>query len=413
MYVACTTARQPHIGLSYEACYAKPRRLFVLQLVSISNDSVYSRPRAVLGLCASNSVSDKARYNTSYGVDKRMKHNSSPTDWLRRNWPDLIIGLALIAVIAGIVMTLLSGGAMLQFGSSNRPSSSTSREAPPITLAPSSQSLSTQSNEASQSANNSSSASDASAANSESSAPLVQSAPTVQPVIPGQSTNNQAGSSGQSASSSPATPAATSAAATAATPATPAPASPAQSRSGDFVVSVGAFRNPDNADNQAQQFRAQGYNVIRSQQGEWALVFVGPYNSQSEADRVAGQIRSRGHAATVYGPNEGSAAANLSAVATSSAATSTSSAATSSAAATTSNSNAASGESRFLQVGAYAVRESSFPQRERLESLGFSVIERTNSNGLLVLLVGPFNEGELASARARLDTEGVDHFTTR
>ncbi|HZW28410.1 MAG TPA: hypothetical protein VFF08_08125 [Trueperaceae bacterium] len=31
-------------------------------------------------------------------------------DWLRRNWPDLLIGVALIAVIAGIIATLISGG---------------------------------------------------------------------------------------------------------------------------------------------------------------------------------------------------------------------------------------------------------------------------------------------------------------
>ncbi|MBA2666654.1 MAG: hypothetical protein H0U69_06450, partial [Trueperaceae bacterium] len=31
-------------------------------------------------------------------------------DWLRRNWPDLAIGVALVAVIAGIVATLLTGG---------------------------------------------------------------------------------------------------------------------------------------------------------------------------------------------------------------------------------------------------------------------------------------------------------------
>ncbi|MBW6456410.1 MAG: hypothetical protein K0A98_11055, partial [Trueperaceae bacterium] len=31
-------------------------------------------------------------------------------DWLRRNWPDLAIGLALVAVIGGIIATLITGG---------------------------------------------------------------------------------------------------------------------------------------------------------------------------------------------------------------------------------------------------------------------------------------------------------------
>ena len=39
-------------------------------------------------------------------------------DWLRRNWPDLLIGVALIAVIAGIIATLISGGSF--FPSGNR-----------------------------------------------------------------------------------------------------------------------------------------------------------------------------------------------------------------------------------------------------------------------------------------------------
>ncbi len=33
-------------------------------------------------------------------------------DWIRRNWPDLLIAIALVAVIAGIIATLLSGGSL-------------------------------------------------------------------------------------------------------------------------------------------------------------------------------------------------------------------------------------------------------------------------------------------------------------
>ena len=37
-------------------------------------------------------------------------------DWIRRNWPDLLIGLALLLVIGGIIATLLNGGNFLPFG---------------------------------------------------------------------------------------------------------------------------------------------------------------------------------------------------------------------------------------------------------------------------------------------------------
>ena len=42
-------------------------------------------------------------------------------DWFRRNWPDVLIGIALILVIAGIVSTLITGGSPFPFGSGNRP----------------------------------------------------------------------------------------------------------------------------------------------------------------------------------------------------------------------------------------------------------------------------------------------------
>ena len=41
-------------------------------------------------------------------------------DWLRRNWPDLLIGVALVAVIAGIIATLISGGSFFPVGKNAR-----------------------------------------------------------------------------------------------------------------------------------------------------------------------------------------------------------------------------------------------------------------------------------------------------
>ena len=37
-------------------------------------------------------------------------------DWLRRNWPDLLIGIALVAVIAGIIAILITGGSFFTIG---------------------------------------------------------------------------------------------------------------------------------------------------------------------------------------------------------------------------------------------------------------------------------------------------------
>jgi len=42
-------------------------------------------------------------------------------DWLRRNWPDLAIGVALVGVIAGIVATLVTGGSFFPVGPTAQP----------------------------------------------------------------------------------------------------------------------------------------------------------------------------------------------------------------------------------------------------------------------------------------------------
>ena len=68
---------------------------------------------------------------------------------------------------------------------------------------------------------------------------------------------------------------------------------------------------------------------------------------------------------------------------------------------------AASG--RFLQVGAYASADSAEPQRQQLTSLGFSVTDRVE-DGLVKLLVGPFEGAELDAAQSRLEAAGIESF---
>src|SRR5690606_20145790 len=54
-------------------------------------------------------------------------------DWLRRNWPDLMIGVALVAVIAGIIATLISGGSFFPFGQGSGGSTPSTQPTTPIT----------------------------------------------------------------------------------------------------------------------------------------------------------------------------------------------------------------------------------------------------------------------------------------
>jgi tetratricopeptide (TPR) repeat protein len=52
-------------------------------------------------------------------------------DWLRRNWPDMAIGLALVAVIAGIVATLITGGSFFPVAPATPTPPSPTPTAPP------------------------------------------------------------------------------------------------------------------------------------------------------------------------------------------------------------------------------------------------------------------------------------------
>lgn len=169
-------------------------------------------------------------------------------------------------------------------------------------------------------------------------------------------------------------------------------------------MSVGAFGSMENAARLAEQFRAAGYPVLMGSQGNLNIVLVGPYATEAEARGVADRIRSGDFGVpdpTVYlfEPEEASDAAQAAPAATPAAPAVSS--------ATPAATPTVGG--RYLQVGAYGSRESSLPQRERLEGLGFAVTERVE-NDLVKLLVGPFDDAALSDAQARLEAAGIESF---
>lgn len=408
-------------------------------------------------------------------------------DWLRRNWPDLLIGVALIAVIAGIIATLISGGSF--FPSGNRTvetpdpgTTAVTSNVPPASSAPPGASSAAGDGDPSTTAagtaeqgeapRGSSLVSTPAAGADQAEAPASSAADAAEPaasataadtagdaglpvaVLPGQ-TGTDAG-----ASIAATQPAATTAAA--ATPSTSSPsgsvsstpsttaattagaASPAASNTivsasntpdAPYRVSVGAYANRDNAQRQAEAFAAAGYPVFIGQQGNLNIVLVGPYDSESEARTVADRIRSSDMGVsdpTVYefegdeGATSASAATSgssaSSSTVTSSVSSSTASASPAAASSTAGPSEAGADDDaliatapadaagvRYLQAGAYGTRESSLPQRARLEGLGFVVTERLE-NDLVKLLIGPFDQANLESAQGRLEAAGIASF---
>jgi cell division septation protein DedD len=323
-------------------------------------------------------------------------------DWLRRNWPDLLIGIALVAVIAGIIATLITGGSFFSIG---EPTIATTPVAPSVPTV-----------EAPQTAIAVAPDPVATGAQPQSDAPLVaapdpapqaDSGPTVSVLPP---TDNAAPAT-TVAPTTPAPEVSPEAVVVApslepATPAAPVAVvavselpTPSADPTAPFRVSVGAFSTLENAERQADSFRAAGYPVLIGAQGSLSLVLIGPYQQRSDADRVAAQIAAAGlfEEPLIYtfeSDDTAPAAAATPAPAATPAATPTP--------------VAAAGE-RFIQVGAYGSDESAAPQRERVTGLGFAVSSQVEG-GLVKLLIGPLSDQQLLDAQARLEAEGIANF---
>lgn len=376
-------------------------------------------------------------------------------DWLRRNWPDLLIGIALVAVIAGIIATLISGGSFFPVGPGNRTANQGSSTQPAITspavTTPGSTSGAvTQPSDAGTTDTTGTTTPTTSTATTpqEPSSATTQSSSGSIAVLPPPGSPSAAQSEPSSATTPPSGPDTTTAAgttggtsqvtSTATTPTTsssvttPAATTPAASGpvtaagpQAPYRVSVGAFGSLENANRQAETFRAAGYPVFLGTQGNLNIVLVGPFDTEEEARSVAARIRQDASLnvsdPTVYvldsdDAGASSAAAGVTAPPSSSTAAPAASGDSASAAATatttatpqaTTPAGATAG--RYLQVGAYGSRESSLPQRERVEDLGFVVSEREES-GLIKLLIGPFDSAGLEQAQARLESAGIESF---
>lgn len=365
-------------------------------------------------------------------------------DWFRRNWPDLLIGVALVAVIAMIVATLLGGGSL---------ASLVRRDGPPEL--PLTDTTGTTGNPATGS--NVGAAGTASTPGEDATATNPAQTPddfdVFVPEVPGQEVDNGAGRANtdtgtgvEAAALQEATQNLTGATSQA------DGTLPKASASGRYRVAAGATPSRDAASDLAQSYRDSGYEVVVEQQDDLYLLWIGPYGTRADADTAAERIIAAGGDALVYtynGDDENTAAngsddANTTSaqpgtgtpgtatattgtneaaeitgaelsdagnidgdrVATNSVATD-SVATESTGTRTQQPSNSVSGAGRFLQVGAFASNESAQPLRSQLEGLGLDVTRSEDASGLVRLFVGPFGGAQLAQTQQRLTAEGI------
>jgi cell division protein FtsN len=182
-------------------------------------------------------------------------------------------------------------------------------------------------------------------------------------------------------------------------------------------VSVGSFRNADNARRQAELFRQAGYPVFIATQEDLNLVLLGPYRLETEAERVRAAVAAGGFdvAPIIYTFRpEGEAAAPAAAqpaaaTAPQPAAAAPASTAQPAAAAPAAPQPAATASEagRYLQAGAYSTQDYAQLQRSAIEELGFRV-SVVQEGTLLRVLVGPYGDADLEAARSSLARQGID-----
>jgi cell division protein FtsN len=360
-------------------------------------------------------------------------------DWIRRNWPDLLIGMGLLAVIAGIVATLLTGGAFFPLGTSERqqqpaPASRTADAGPPVPGQGTAQAGAVPAGgtpvtipnlpSITQTADPDSTATaDSGMANSP-----VDAAPAVVALRPGDPAGQPAPVASPAAQAAaqpapfsqiPLQPVAQDPGPTATPPAAPpsGAATQAEDPEAPYRVSVGSFRNADNARRQAELFRQAGYPVFLAAQDDLTLVLLGPYRLETEAERVRSAVASGGFdvAPIIYTfrPDDAPAlpaappAQQVPAVAPQQPAIQPAAASAAPAASAPVRAPTASAAGRYLQAGAYSSQENAQLQRSAIEALGFRVIVQQDGN-LLRVLVGPYGDSDLLAAQGSLARQGID-----
>ncbi|MGL4609935.1 MAG: SPOR domain-containing protein [Trueperaceae bacterium] len=375
-------------------------------------------------------------------------------DWIRRNWPDLLIGLALLLVIGGIIVTLLNGGNLLPFGRGNTTSGSVVEGEGRVDPLGGGATGTVTENSAGNTSTTTNTTQDgvqgqngdsvavvdlSDNPNAATSDPIAMPSEqggdgTIVPVVP--TTESQTSANSETTAETTVENAVSEA--TAVAPETTDSAG-SESTSGDssnvipassvptapYRISVGAFGSAENAERRTQSFRDAGYPVFVADQGDLSLVLVGPYDSQGEAEQVKGRLESSGLEANPiiyeFRPNDGSTvtqATNSSETTTESvnpettdAETTNTASSTSTSAPSTSTDSVPNTDSSggYLQVGAYGSLESAEPHRTRLEELGFDV-SSVEEGSFVKLLVGPYDDAGLATAQEQLINQGIESF---
>ncbi|GGJ30472.1 SPOR domain-containing protein [Deinococcus roseus] len=362
--------------------------------------------------------------------------------WFRKHWPDLLILFFIVLILAGAVLILFGGTKKLFNLSAGQPTIQAETSTPrveeiPLNPAPTTPETETTSQPQAESGTQSSTLSPESAGTTETTAapettepasstadPAVQETQTV-PVIPSGTENtaqtseqpvptgNAAANAGKTAGSAGSETANTSTGSTqtessssASTGATQTAQPAVRVITGrsptkqDYRISAGLYQTEAQANTIADKIKALGYpSYVFPSKDDTYVVLIGPFVNRNDADVAVGQIQAAHQNLFVYAPQNPTA--NAETGTTNSTSTAASSATTPSG-------------PMYVQVGAYKRADSAVPAIDQLRSLGFAPTLRTDPNGMVRVVVGPFSGSDLQSAQAKLKEAGyADAFQIR
>jgi len=371
---------------------------------------------------------------------------------VKRRWPDLLIGLLVLLLLAGFAALLLgkNGPGRTQTGvvqSSDAGSQSSDQgqaAQTPSTQAPSSQTPTTQNQSApDQSTQTPSQTTDTPGTAATSSGSTGSDSSSNIPTIPAAPVTSPAGSATTETQPTTQQPQSGDTPAQTTTPTTTTPttttAGPAPRSGGavatsenriptrnDYRISLGSFADAAALQSTTAGVSKLGYTVYPIAVARGVVAQVGPFATREAAAQALGDIQRALPGALLYPPRNapatsttgsGTTGSGSSATSTPTTAPSTSSAETAPAASTpartsTGTEPAASGPV-YLQVGAYNSTTAAQTAVARVRDLGLEPSVNAPSGRLVTVVVGPFEGQALTAAEAKLQAGGIDSFRVR
>ncbi|MFN8508992.1 MAG: SPOR domain-containing protein [Deinococcaceae bacterium] len=321
--------------------------------------------------------------------------------WMRRNWPDVLIVVFILVLVAGFGIVLTQGTLVFEVGRVKR-QPETVAETPKPTVRP-------QVEPSIPKVPTSPEQSETKPTETESvpeipSVPLDKPTPKTSPVPTekAESTSESVSKPNRETSEITRAPKQPEEAAPVTAPSTRVTVArvgiPSKS---DYRISAGLYSSESAAQDVADKIETLGYPtyVLPSQNDTW-VVLTGPFANRRDADLASGEIGRIHENLFVYAPSRSKDAVTPAEPGTPTQVTET-------------QVPTPSTGSVSLQVGAYRNEASAEVFADQLRQEGYAVSLQTTSNGLIRVLVGPVLESNTAEMQSKLQMQGHDSFVVR